>query len=197
MDLPAPVLLCLHIVMPAVACTSHQGLADFHGAALGCQPCCRDVTLKRPLVQDERNQKAAQKKGFDTKSLHKTQNLLMVRTHLIISRIAAELCTVTLGALLTMQLTQWSQVLQHSTCDVLMILCTRQAFVKTAPPKPTVEEPVVRQPEPAAVAATGCIDAAMDAAKHTASASDLEAGSREILESWAAQRGHHKHVFGQ
>jgi hypothetical protein len=55
----------------------------------------------------------------------------------------------------------------------------------------------VRHPKPAAVAVTGCIDAAMDAAKHTASASDLEAGSQEILESWAAQRGHHKHVFGE
>jgi hypothetical protein len=56
---------------------------------------------------------------------------------------------------------------------------------------------VVRQPDLAPVAATGNIDAAMNAAKHTASASDLEAGSREIMNSWAAQRGHHKHAFGQ
>jgi hypothetical protein len=86
-----------------------------------------------------------------------------------------------------------------SKCNIskLTVVCVWQAFVKTAPPKSAVEEPVVRHPEPAAVAATGCIDAAMDAAKHTASASDLEAGSKQILESWAAQRGHHKHVFGQ
>jgi hypothetical protein len=32
-------------------------------------------------VQEERQQKQAQKKGFDTKSLQKTQNLLMVRMH--------------------------------------------------------------------------------------------------------------------
>jgi hypothetical protein len=38
------------------------------------------VTPESDCVQEERHQKAAQKKGFDTKSLHKTQNLLMVRT---------------------------------------------------------------------------------------------------------------------
>jgi hypothetical protein len=55
----------------------------------------------------------------------------------------------------------------------------------------------VQHSEAVPVAATGNIDAAMNAAKHTASASDLEAGSTEILQSWAVQRGHHKRAFGQ
>lgn len=54
----------------------------------------------------------------------------------------------------------------------------------------------MRHPEVAPVAATGNIDAALDVARTTASASQLEAGSRQILDSWAAQRGHHKRVFG-
>lgn len=96
-------LLAYHHACGCLQC--HRGLLAFK-AALGCQPCCRDSDPETFLssLQEERNQKAAQKKGFDTKSLHKTQNLLMVRTHLISSQIGAELCTVTLSALLTIQL---------------------------------------------------------------------------------------------
>lgn len=59
----------------------------------------------------------------------------------------------------------------------------------------------MRHPVAPPAAATGNIDAALglgsnDAAPPAASASQLQAGSRQILDSWAAQRGHHKRVFG-
>lgn len=54
----------------------------------------------------------------------------------------------------------------------------------------------MRHPEVMPEAVTGNIDAAL-AARSNASAAELEAGSKQILASWSAKRGHHKRVYGE
>jgi hypothetical protein len=80
-----PALPHLRMFVGVLVCrNSHQGPAE-QGANSAPQsdgPHVDNHLMSWILCeQGERQQKEAQKKGFSTKSLHKTQNLLMVRMH--------------------------------------------------------------------------------------------------------------------